>query len=184
VLVDGRDVRDWPQDALRRRVGTVMQDVFLFAGDVAGNVSLDDPGISREAVERAVATVGATGFIGRLPQGLDEPVVERGMTLSSGQRQLISFARALAYDPAVLVLDEATASIDSETEAALQRAMRAVSSHRTTLVVAHRLSTVQDADCIYVMYKGEIREQGRHAELVDRPGLYQRLWQLQFEGAE
>lgn len=182
VLVDGRDVRDWPQSELRRRVGTVMQDVFLFAGDVLGNISLDEPGISREAAERAAVVVGADPFIRRLPRGYDEPVVERGMTLSAGQRQLISFARALAYDPAVLVLDEATASIDSETESALQKAMKAVSANRTTLVVAHRLSTIQDADCIFVMHKGEIREQGRHAELVTRNGLYQRLWQLQFEG--
>lgn len=182
VLIDGRDVRDWPQAELRRRVGTVMQDVFLFAGDVLGNISLDEPGISREAAERAAVVVGADPFIRRLPKGYDEPVVERGMTLSAGQRQLISFARALAYDPAVLVLDEATASIDSETESALQKAMKAVSADRTTLVVAHRLSTIQDADCIFVMHKGEIREAGRHAELVTRNGLYQRLWQLQFEG--
>jgi ABC-type multidrug transport system fused ATPase/permease subunit len=182
VLVDGQDVRDWPQAELRRRVGTVMQDVFLFAGDIHANISLDDPAISRADAERAAVVVGADAFIRRLPNGYDEPVVERGMTLSAGQRQLVSFARALAYDPAVLVLDEATASIDSETEAALQRAMKAVSADRTTLVVAHRLSTIQDADCIFVMHKGEIREQGRHAELVTRNGLYQRLWQLQFEG--
>jgi ABC-type multidrug transport system fused ATPase/permease subunit len=182
VLVDGVDVRDWPQAALRRRVGTVMQDVFLFAGDVAGNVSLSDPAISREDVERAARLVGADAFIRRLPNGYDEPVVERGMTLSAGQRQLISFARALAYDPAILVLDEATASIDSETEAALQQAMKTVAADRTTLIVAHRLSTIQDADCIFVMHKGEIRERGRHGELLAQRGLYQRLWQLQFEG--
>ncbi|HEY9724638.1 MAG TPA: ABC transporter ATP-binding protein [Oscillatoriaceae cyanobacterium] len=182
VMVDGRDVRDWPQADLRRRVGTVMQDVFLFAGDVAGNVALGDPAIDREAVEHAARVVGADAFIRRLPGGYDEPVVERGLTLSAGQRQLISFARALAYDPSILVLDEATASIDSETETALQHAMKAVARHRTTMVVAHRLSTIQDADRIYVMHHGEIREEGAHRELLARQGLYQRLWQLQFQG--
>jgi ABC-type multidrug transport system fused ATPase/permease subunit len=182
VLVDGMDVRAWPQAALRRRVGTVMQDVFLFAGDVAGNVSLGDPAIDRAAVERACRLVGAEPFILALPRGYDEPVVERGMTLSAGQRQLISFARAVAYDPAVLVLDEATASVDSETEAALQQAMAEVMRGRTTLVVAHRLSTIQDADRIYVMHKGQVREHGRHDELLAQGGLYQRLWQLQAAG--
>ncbi|MDB5099411.1 MAG: transporter ATP-binding protein [Cyanobacteria bacterium RYN_339] len=182
VLVDGVDVRAWPQAQLRRRVGTVMQDVFLFAGDVAGNVSLGDPTIDRAAVERACGLVGADPFIRALPRGYDEPVVERGMTLSAGQRQLISFARAVAYDPAVLVLDEATASVDSGTEAALQQAMAEVMRGRTTLVVAHRLSTIQDADRIFVLHKGQVREQGRHHELLAHGGLYQRLWQLQAAG--
>lgn len=182
VLVDGRDVRDWPQAELRRRVGTVMQDVFLFAGDVKGNIGLGDAAIAQADIERAAELVGAAPFIRRLPGGYDEPVVERGMTLSAGQRQLISFGRALAYSPAVLVLDEATASIDSETETALQQAMKTLAADRTTLVVAHRLSTIQDADCIFVMHKGEIREHGRHAALLAQNGLYQRLWQLQFEG--
>jgi ABC-type multidrug transport system fused ATPase/permease subunit len=182
VLVDGQDVRDWPQAELRRRVGTVMQDVFLFAGDVRENVSLGDPAVSDARVERAAALVGADGFIEKLPGRYAHPVVERGLAFSAGQRQLISFARALAYDPAILVLDEATASIDSETEAALQVAMRTVSQGRTTLIVAHRLSTLQDADRIFVMHKGQVREQGRHAELLAIGGLYHRLWQLQFEG--
>lgn len=183
VLVDGIDVRAWPQAELRRRVGTVMQDVFLFAGDVAGNVSLGDPAIDQAAVESAAKLVGADGFIRALPGGYAEPMVERGMTLSAGQRQLISFARAVAYDPRVLVLDEATASVDSETEALLQRAMAQVMKGRTTMVVAHRLSTIQDADRIYVMHKGEVREEGRHGELVARGGLYARLWQLQGRGS-
>ncbi|MFP5501266.1 MAG: ABC transporter ATP-binding protein, partial [Candidatus Sericytochromatia bacterium] len=182
VLIDGVDVRDWEQGALRRRVGTVMQDVFLFSGDVAGNISLEDPAIDRDAVEAAATLVGADAFIRRLPGGYDEPVAERGMTLSAGQRQLIAFARAVAYDPAVMVLDEATANIDTETESALQAAMKAIARHRTTLVVAHRLSTIQDADRIYVMHKGTIREQGTHAELLAQAGLYHRLWQLQAQG--
>lgn len=182
VLIDGIDVRDWEQGALRRRVGTVMQDVFLFSGDVAGNISLEDPAIDRPAVEAAARLVGADAFIRRLPGGYDEPVAERGMTLSAGQRQLIAFARAVAYDPAVMVLDEATANIDTETESALQQAMKAIARHRTTLVVAHRLSTIQDADRIYVMHKGAIREEGTHAELLAQAGLYHRLWQLQAQG--
>jgi ABC-type multidrug transport system fused ATPase/permease subunit len=181
VRADGVDVREWPQAVLRRRVGVVMQDVFLFAGDIAANVHLGEPAIGRAAVERAARIVGADGFIGRLPHGYDEPVVERGMTLSTGQRQLISFARALAFDPPILVLDEATASIDTETEEALQHAMRAAARGRTTLVVAHRLSTIQDADRIYVMDHGRIVETGRHADLLALGGLYRTLWELQFQ---
>ena len=183
VRVHGIDVRDWPQADLRAHVGSVMQDVFLFAGDVAENISLGNPDIDRAAVVRAAEIVGADAFIRRLPRGYDEPVVERGMTLSAGQRQLISFARAMAFDPEILILDEATASIDSETEEALQHAMHVVSRGRTTIIVAHRLSTVQDVDRIHVMHKGRIVEVGRHADLLAAGGLYRRLWELQFEAS-
>jgi ABC-type multidrug transport system fused ATPase/permease subunit len=182
VRVGGRDVRAWPKAELRRRVGTVMQDVFLFAGDVAGNLHLEAEGITREDAIAAAETVGADPFIRRLADGYDEPVVERGLSLSAGQRQLISFARALAFDPPVLLLDEATASIDTETEQALQEAMRTLSRGRTTLIVAHRLSTIQDADRIYVLDHGQIKERGRHDELLAAGGLYARLWRLQVEG--
>jgi ABC-type multidrug transport system fused ATPase/permease subunit len=176
VAVDGLDVRRWRLAELRRRVGAVMQDVFLFAGDVAGNIALGEPGIDRAAVERAAVTVGADPFIRRLPGGYGAPVAERGQTLATGQRQLIAFARALAFDPAILILDEATASVDSETEAALQQAMREATRGRTTLIVAHRLSTVQDADRIYVLDQGRIVESGRHGELLALGGLYRSLW--------
>ncbi len=183
ILVGGRDVREVAGKALRHRVGIVMQDVFLFAGDVASNISLLDPAIDRAAVETAARQVGADRFIARLPGGLDEPVVERGLSLSTGQRQLISFARALAYDPDILILDEATANIDTETEDALQQAVRTVARDRTLLVVAHRLATVRQADRIHVMHKGRIVESGDHAGLLAADGRYAYLWRLQFESA-
>lgn len=182
VLVDGVDVRAWSQAALRHRVGTVMQDVFLFAGDVAFNVALGDPAIDREAVEAAGRLVGADGFVAGLPGGWDAPVAERGATFSAGQRQLLAFARTLAHQPGILVLDEATASVDTETEQALQKAMGAARRARTTLVVAHRLSTIQDADRIHVMHRGRIVEAGAHGDLLAEGGLYARLWQLQAAG--
>jgi ATP-binding cassette, subfamily B, multidrug efflux pump len=180
VRVHGVDVRQVEQRALRRRVGIVMQDVFLFSGTVAGNVDLGDETIDRAAIEHAARVVGADAFIGRLPGGYDETVVERGLSLSAGQRQLISFARAVAYDPEILILDEATASIDSETEEALQAAMRALARGRTSIIVAHRLATVRDADRIYVMHHGRIVEIGRHEDLLEHDGLYRKLWDLQF----
>lgn len=183
VKVNGRDVREWPQRALRRQVGSVMQEVFLFSGDLAGNITLGDPRLDRNDALRAAQLVGATPFIERLPAGFDEAVVERGLSLSTGQRQLIAFARAMAHDPEVLILDEATASIDTETEEALQQAIRHLSRNRTTLIVAHRLATIKDVDRIYVMDKGRIVEAGSHAELLAAGGIYQRLWSLQFEGA-
>ena len=183
VRVHGTDVRRVPQAELRRVVGVVMQDVFLFATDIAANISLGSPAVDRAAVERAGRTVGVDGFAARLPQGYDTPVVERGLNLSGGERQLISFARALAHDPAVLILDEATSSVDSETEEALQRAMGVLAAGRTMLVVAHRLATVRHADRIFVMHAGRIVEQGRHDELLARDGVYRTLWRLQADGA-
>jgi ATP-binding cassette subfamily B protein len=180
VLVDGVDVRDWDLAALRRHIGVVLQDVFLFTGTVASNLTLDRADIPRATAVAAAEAVHADPFIRRLPRGYDEPVRERGNNLSVGQRQLLSFARALAYAPTVLVLDEATSSVDSETELLIQDALRRLLAGRTSLVVAHRLSTIEDADRILVLHGGELRESGSHAELLQHRGLYYRLYQLQF----
>lgn len=184
MLLDGHDVRTLPQRTLRRGIGFVLQDVFLFAGDVRSNIRLNDPTITDAQVEAAARAVGADAFIRQLPQGYDTVLSERGTTLSTGQRQLIAFARALAFDPAILVLDEATASIDSETEAVIQEALARLSANRTTLVVAHRLSTIQHADRIVVLHRGEVREAGTHAELLLRGGLYHKLWSLQAQSLD
>ncbi len=178
VLIDGIDVKDLPQELLRRHVGIVQQDVFLFTGTLRENLKLGQD-LSDEAVERAAKLVGAHDFIMRLPEGYETMVAERGATLSLGERQLIAFARALAYDPAILILDEATAHIDSESERIIQEALRTVSKDRTTLIVAHRLSTIQHADQILVMNKGRIQERGTHAELLKLGGIYQSLWRIQ-----
>jgi ABC-type multidrug transport system fused ATPase/permease subunit len=181
VRVHGGDVREMAQRDLRRTVGIVMQDVFLFASDIAENISLGNDAIALEDVRRAATVVGADAFVERLADGYGTQVVERGQNLSTGQRQMVSFARTLAYDPDVLILDEATSSVDSETEDALRKAIRALTSGRTTLIVAHRLATVRDADRIYVMHRGRIVEQGRHAELLALGGVYSTLWRLQYE---
>ncbi len=181
VLIDGVNVKDVTQADLRRAVGLVSQDVFMFTGDIQTNIRLGNNAITDEAVRKAAEAMEADRFIRTLPQGYAEPVVERGATLSVGQRQLISLARALAFDPAILVLDEPTASIDSETEAMIQRALKKLTEGRTTFIVAHRLSTIQHADQIIVMHKGRIRETGTHAELLEKQGLYYKLWRLQFE---
>lgn len=178
VLIDGHDVKDLPQELLRRRVGLVQQDVFLFTGTIRENLKLGQE-LSDEAVERAARLVGAHDFIMRLPEGYETPVAERGATLSLGERQLIAFARALATDPAILILDEATAHIDSESERIIQEALQTVSKDRTTLIVAHRLSTIQHADQIIVMHKGRIHERGTHAELLKQGGIYHSLWRIQ-----
>ncbi|WP_307555830.1 ABC transporter ATP-binding protein [Paenibacillus sp. V4I5] len=179
ITVDGRDVREMPKQLLRQHMGIVLQDPFLFTGTIASNVSLDDPSITRERVEAALREVGADEMFKSLPHGIDEPVIEKGSTLSAGQRQLISFARALAFDPAILILDEATASIDTETEAIIQAALEVLSKGRTTFIIAHRLSTIKSADQILVLDHGEIVERGSHEELMELLGRYYQMYQLQ-----
>ncbi len=179
ISVDGIDVRDMPKQQLRQHMGIVLQDPFLFTGTIASNVSLDDPSISREKVEQALRDVGAYDMFMQLPGGLDEPVIEKGSTLSAGQRQLISFARALAFDPAILILDEATASIDTETESIIQQALDVLKRGRTTFVIAHRLSTIRAADQILVLDRGQITERGNHDELMRQGGKYFAMYQLQ-----
>jgi ATP-binding cassette subfamily B protein len=179
VLVDGVDVRDWDSQALRRRIAVVLQDVFLFSGTVAANLNLGRADITASALEAAAAQVNADRFIRRLG-GYDARLRERGSNLSGGQRQLLAFARALAHDPAILVLDEATSSVDPETEWLIQDALAKLLRGRTAVVIAHRLSTIETADRILVMHKGEVRETGTHQELLARQGIYARLYQMQY----
>lgn len=179
ILIDGVNIRDIDTDVLRRAIGQVQQDVFIFTGDIKNNISLNNEEISLEQIQTAAQTVGADSFIQKLPGGYDEPVTERGSTLSAGQRQLLSFARTLAYDPTILVLDEATANIDTETESLITKALERLMEGRTTIMVAHRLSTIQHAGKIIVMHHGEIREQGSHQELLHKNGLYRKLYDLQ-----
>ncbi len=183
ITVDGVDIRDLTTSDLRSAIGFVQQDLFLFTGDILHNLTLGAP-ISREAAREAAERVGADRFIGRLPSGYEHRLGERGRNLSVGERQLLSFARALALDPRILVLDEATSSVDAEAEAQIQRAIAELMAGRTSLVVAHRLSTILHADEILVMHHGEIRERGTHRELLASGGLYQRLYQLQLRGQE
>ncbi|MCS6924956.1 MAG: ABC transporter ATP-binding protein/permease [Candidatus Binatia bacterium] len=180
IFVDGVDVRQWDVQALRRQVGVVLQDVFLFATDVATNITLGRTDLAPQDLERVARSVNADRFIRALPRGYAEPLRERGSNLSAGQRQLLSFARVLAYDPAILVLDEATSSVDAETEMLIQDALAKLMAGRTTLIIAHRLSTVQNADRIVVMHKGQLREMGTHQELLARQGIYWRLYRLQY----
>jgi ATP-binding cassette, subfamily B, multidrug efflux pump len=184
ILIDGVSIRRYRLADLRQQIGLVLQDVFLFSGRLLDNITLGDPSRRREDVERAVRMVGADRFIGRLPDGLEHVIGERGVTLSQGQRQLVSFIRALVYDPAVIVLDEATASVDTETEELVQRAVDTLMEGRTSVVIAHRLSTVQHAEQILVMHKGEIREQGTHQQLLANDGLYRTLYELQYADQE
>lgn len=179
ILVDGVDIKNIPHQTLRQHMGIVLQDPFLFTGTIASNVNLDNPAISREKVEQALRDVGADRVFKHLEKGFDEPVIEKGSTLSSGQRQLISFARALAFDPAILILDEATSSIDTETEMIIQEAMDVLKKGRTTFIIAHRLSTIRNADQILVLDKGEIVEKGTHDELMEQKGKYYQMYQLQ-----
>jgi ATP-binding cassette subfamily B protein len=179
ILIDGTDMNSIDTQALRRHVGLVLQDPFLFTGSIGFNIRMYNEGITDDVVRRAAEAVRADEFIRQLPGGYEEPVVERGMTLSAGQRQLISFARALAADPAILILDEATASIDSETESAIQEALHVLSRGRTTFIIAHRLSTIQHADQILVLSRGDVVERGTHEELMEQDGVYRKMYQLQ-----
>jgi ABC-type multidrug transport system fused ATPase/permease subunit len=182
VRVDGIDVRQWNKQELRRHLGLVLQDVFLFSGDITTNISLGDPRISQEKIAEAAARAQILPFIDKLPKRFGEEVQERGSTLSQGQRQLLSFARALAFDPKILILDEATSSVDTQTEILIQRALDELLKNRTALIIAHRLSTIKNADRILVIHKGEIWEQGSHDELLRSGGLYARLYDLQYRG--
>lgn len=181
ILIDGRDIREYASQDLRRHIGLVLQDVFLFSGSVRENLTLGDSSIPFEKVQEAARLIGADRFIERLPAGYDQDVRERGLTLSHGQRQLLSFVRALVHDPRILVLDEATSSVDTETEQLIQQAMETLLRGRTAIIIAHRLSTIQHADQILVLHRGEIRERGTHQELLARDGLYRRLYELQFQ---
>ena len=179
ILIDGIDIHEIDLDVLRGAIGQVQQDVFIFTGDIKSNISLNNEAISPDDIRRAAKIVNADPFIQKLPHGYDEPVTERGSTLSAGQRQLLSFARTLAYDPKILVLDEATANIDTETETLITQALARLMDGRTTIMVAHRLSTIQHADKIIVMHHGEIKESGTHQELLAKDGLYKKLYELQ-----
>jgi ATP-binding cassette, subfamily B, multidrug efflux pump len=180
IFIDGIDIRQIALPLLRRRIGMVLQDPFLFTGDIRHNICLDDP-VAGQRVEEAAAMVGADRFIRNLPNGYREEVMERGVNLSAGERQLISFARAVAFDPEILVLDEATASVDTASERLIQEGLTGLMAGRTSIVVAHRLSTIQDADRIVVIHRGEKVEEGNHQELLAKKGLYYRLYQLQFK---
>ncbi|MGH7449420.1 MAG: ABC transporter ATP-binding protein, partial [Longimicrobiales bacterium] len=180
ILFDGVPIDAVPVHELRDRIGLVLQDVFLFSRDIAYNIRLGRTDLSAERVEEAARRVGADALIGRLPRGYREQLGERGASLSVGERQLLSFARALAFEPQVLILDEATSSVDSALEHRIEAALAALMRGRTSIVVAHRLSTVQNADRIVVLHHGELREEGTHESLLDHGGLYARLYELQF----
>jgi ATP-binding cassette subfamily B protein len=181
IYVDERDLQEYEINALRSKIGVVLQDVFLFSDTIMQNITLGDPNITREKVIEAAELVGARKFIERLPGGFDYNVMERGATLSVGQRQLISFVRAMVYDPKIIVLDEATSSVDTETEELIQQAIEKMMKDRTSIVIAHRLSTIQKASKIIVMDKGEIKEQGTHEELLQHEGFYAQLYRMQYK---
>lgn len=179
IYIDGIDIRQLSKKKLRSAIGQMQQDVFIFEGDVAYNIRLNDNDITDEQVKEAAEYVNASHFIEKLPHGYHEPVTERGATFSAGERQLLSFARTLAHNPSILVMDEATANIDTETEILIQEALEKLMDGRTTIMVAHRLSTIQHADCIMVMHKGRICERGTHRELLEQDGIYRKLYELQ-----
>lgn len=179
IYIDGIDIRQLSKKQLRSAIGQMQQDVFIFEGDVAYNIRLNDDAITDAQVKAAAEYVNASHFIEKLPQGYHEPVTERGATFSAGERQLLSFARTLAHNPSILVMDEATANIDTETEILIQEALEKLMDGRTTIMVAHRLSTIQYADCIMVMHKGRICERGTHRELLEQDGIYRKLYELQ-----
>jgi ATP-binding cassette subfamily B protein len=184
VTIAGQDIRDYRLRDLRHHVATVLQDVFLFSGSVAGNIDLGNTDISRETVREVARYINAARFIERLPAGYDEEVGERGGSLSVGERQLLSFARALVYNPSILVLDEATSSVDTETEMLVQDALHKFMRGRTSIVIAHRLSTIRNVDRIVVLHKGQIIEEGTHADLLAAGGMYAKLYDLQFKHQE
>ncbi|MBL4819364.1 MAG: ATP-binding cassette domain-containing protein, partial [Gammaproteobacteria bacterium] len=175
------DIMDVLPSDVRHRVGVVLQDFHIFSGTIYDNIALGDPGVSREDAIRAAKTVNADAFIQRLPQGYDTPLVERGRNLSHGQRQLLAFARVLAVDPDILILDEATASVDTETELVIQDALRKLTEGRTSIIIAHRLQTIREANRIVVLAHGEVREIGSHEELIAQGGLYATLYELQVQ---
>jgi ATP-binding cassette subfamily B protein len=184
VRIDGVDVKEMDLPELRRRFGVVLQDPFLFTGTVEGNIRLGTEWIADTDIEKAAEDVNLADFIRKLPQGFKEEVRERGSTLSTGQKQLISFARALAHDPKILILDEATSSVDTETEVKVRDALNRMVEGRTSVVIAHRLSTIQRADKIIVMHKGQVREMGTHQQLLAQRGIYYKLYQLQYKDQE
>ncbi|HLI33560.1 MAG TPA: ABC transporter ATP-binding protein [Terriglobia bacterium] len=184
ILLEGIDIRQLRLRDLRSNFGMVLQDPFLFSGTIASNIRMGTPWITDEQVRRAAQQVNILDFIESLPEGFDEPVKERGVTLSTGQKQLLSFARALAHNPRILILDEATSSVDPETEALIREALRSLLRDRTSLVIAHRLSTIQNANKIVVMHKGRVREVGTHRELIEKQGIYYKLYQLQYKDQE
>ncbi|MFJ7978786.1 ABC transporter ATP-binding protein [Lysinibacillus xylanilyticus] len=179
ITIDGIDITSVPRQTMREHMGIVLQDPYLFTGTIASNVSLNNPKISREKIEISLKAVGGERVLANLPNGYDESVIEKGSTLSSGQRQLISFARALAFDPAILILDEATSNIDTETEEIIQHAMDVLKKGRTTFIIAHRLSTIKNADRILVLDRGKIVERGTHDELLAQGGIYEKMYQMQ-----
>lgn len=183
ILLDGHDINDLSLEQLRKHVAVVLQDVFLFSGSIAENIRLGNHEITDQEIQRALEMACADTFISELPGGMQYPVTERGSTFSAGQRQLLSFARAIAHDPGVFVLDEATASIDTDTEQLIQQSVRNISSGCTTIIIAHRLSTIRHCDCIYVLRNGRVCEQGRHEELIDGNGIYAKLHRLQMKEA-
>jgi ATP-binding cassette subfamily B protein len=181
ILIDSTDIKTYDIFSLRQHIGLVLQDVFLFSDTIENNITLGNPAITREKVLEAAELVGARTFIEKLPGGFDYKVMERGLTLSVGQRQLISFVRALVYDPEIIILDEATSSVDSETEAMIQQAIEKLMKGRTAIVIAHRLATIQKADHIVVLDKGEIIEKGKHEELLNQNGHYAHLHAIQYK---
>ena len=181
LKIDGVDIKEYDLNSLRKNIGVVFQDVFLFSDTIRSNITLGNPEVTDDMIIHAADLVGARKFIERLPGKLDYNVMERGATLSVGQRQLLSFIRAMVYDPKILILDEATSSVDSETEEMIQDAIGKMMSHRTSIVIAHRLSTIQKADKIILLDRGEIKEIGRHEELLGQEGLYAQLHKMQFK---
>jgi ABC-type multidrug transport system fused ATPase/permease subunit len=184
ILVDGADIRSLDKHELRRHIGTVMQDVFLFSGNVRQNITLGEDSLSDGQLTDACKLTNADRFISRLSSGLDSEVAERGVTFSAGERQLLSFARAVVRDPAIIVLDEATSSVDTETERIIQEGLYRLMEGRTSIIVAHRLSTIKHVDRIIVLHHGEIREVGTHQQLLARNGIYRKLYELQYKSQE